>query len=359
MIHPRPVHLLGRDYDPLALAVTVLIGTGGALAARWAGAPLPWLLGAVIAVGLAAVAGVRVAGEPVQFPVEARFWFVPVIGVAIGGAVTPDLLAEAARWWPSLAALALFVPMAHLAGYALFRRVGRLDGPTAWYAAMPGGLIEAIAMGEERGADLAMLNLLQFLRLVACILVVPGAFMALEGAAVGSASGARIEGAGALDAVDVPVLVACGVLGLVAGRRIGLPAALITGPILVSGAAHLAGLTDAVPPPWTIALTQLVIGLTLGIRFAGLNRSQLGLGLALTGLNVGAALGLALLFGLALSGIVGERVEAVVLAFAPGGLVEMSLIAISLEIGVLYVTAHHVARILLAVAFARLVPMRF
>jgi len=51
---------------------------------------------------------------------------------------------------------------------------------------------------------------------------------------------------------------------------------------------------------------------------------------------------------------VGERVEAVVLAFAPGGVVEMSLVAISLEIGVLYVTAHHVARIVLAVLFARL-----
>ena len=42
-----------------------------------------------------------------------------------------------------------------------------------------------------------------------------------------------------------------------------------------------------------------------------------------------------------------------ILAFAPGGVVEMSLIAISLEISVLYVTVHHVARILLAVLFAK------
>ena len=52
--------------------------------------------------------------------------------------------------------------------------------------------------------------------------------------------------------------------------------------------------------------------------------------------------------------MVGERFEAVVLAFAPGGLAEMSLVAVSLQISVIYVSAHHVARILLSVTFARL-----
>jgi len=354
MNHPRPVHLLGKEYDPVALIATILIGTGGALLARWIGTPLPWLFGAVVAVGLAALARVEIAGEPVQFPVKARFYFVPIIGVAIGGAVTPDLIRDIARWWPSIAALVLFIPLAHLAGYGLFRRIGKLDKPTAWFAAMPGGLIEAIAMGEANGADMRMLNLLQFLRLIICILTVPTLFMLLEGGAVGSASGAQIEARGVLDAWNIVVLVICGVVGLLAGQRIGLPAALITGPILVSGAAHLAGLTDAVPPPWMISMTQLVVGLTLGIRFAGLSRREIRLGILLTSLSVSMALALAALFGLILSGIVGESVEAVVLAFAPGGVVEMSLIAISLEVSVLYVSVHHVARILLAVSFAKM-----
>jgi membrane AbrB-like protein len=249
--------------------------------------------------------------------------------------------------------LFLFIPVAHAAGFTLFRRIGKLDPNTAWFASMPGGLIEAITMGEERGADLKMLNLLQFLRLIVCILAVPTLFMLVEGVAVGSASGARITSTGTLDITDAIVLTICGILGLLVGRRIGLPAAIITGPILFSGAAHLAGLTDAVPPPWMISLTQLVVGLTLGIRFAGLSRREIRTCVALTILNVGALLVIATLFGLILSGIVGERVEAVILAFAPGGVVEMSLIAISLEISVIYVTIHHVARILLAVLFGK------
>ncbi len=353
MNHPRPIYLLGKDYDPVALVATILIGTGGALLARWIGAPLPWLFGAVMGVGAAALARVEIAGEPVQFPLKMRFYFVPIIGVAIGGTVTPDLMGEIPRWWPSIAALILFIPIAHVTGFWLFRRIGKLDPNTAWFASMPGGLIEAISMGEERGADLKMLNLLQFLRLIICILTVPTLFMLVGGVAVGSASGAELTATGTLDFTDVIVLIACAALGLLVGRRIGLPAALITGPILFSGAAHLAGLTDAVPPPWMISLTQLVIGLTLGIRFAGLSRAEIRTGITLTILSVGASLILAGLFGLALSGLVGERVEAVILAFAPGGVVEMSLIAISLEISVIYVTIHHIARILLAVLFGK------
>jgi uncharacterized protein len=51
---------------------------------------------------------------------------------------------------------------------------------------------------------------------------------------------------------------------------------------------------------------------------------------------------------------VGEPVPAVILAFAPGGINEMSLVALSLQLSTVYVTLHHLARIVLAVAVMRL-----
>jgi uncharacterized protein len=45
---------------------------------------------------------------------------------------------------------------------------------------------------------------------------------------------------------------------------------------------------------------------------------------------------LSTVFATVLYGIVGERWEAVFLAFAPGGLAEMALVALSLEISVIY-----------------------
>ncbi|MEO1459896.1 MAG: AbrB family transcriptional regulator, partial [Pseudomonadota bacterium] len=149
-------------------------------------------------------------------------------------------------------------------------------------------------------------------------------------------------------------LTAAGAIGFLGGRRLGLPAAVITGPILASGALHLAGITEAMPPAFLIALTQFVVGLGLGVRFVGMARGPAMRGLGMAALSVGAAILLALAIGGALHGIVRETAEAVVLAFAPGGVTEMSLVALSLQISVVFVSAHHVVRILLCVFFAKI-----
>ena len=47
-------------------------------------------------------------------------------------------------------------------------------------------------MGEEAGADVQMLTMLQFLRLILTIVLVPVAFSWMEGHAVGSAGGVAL-----------------------------------------------------------------------------------------------------------------------------------------------------------------------
>ena len=291
-------------------------------------------------------------------PRNLRMGFVPVIGVAIGAAFTPDILGDFGRWWPSLLALCIFIPVAHLSCFWALSR-GGLDAPTAFWGSVPGGLIESVMLGEEAGANVAVLTILQFLRLILCIIVIPLGFTIATGEAVGSGSGAVIGGAVPLRPLDWAILALCGVVGLFGGRRVGLPAAVMTGPLLVSGAAHLAGLVHGAPPRWLIDLTQLVIGVSLGCRFAGLAPALVGTAFRLAATNLALVLALAGIAALTLPRLVGEPWEAVVLAFAPGGIAEMSLVALSLEVSILYVTAHHVARIVIAIGAAKLLARRF
>ena len=60
-------------------------------------------------------------------------------------------------------------------------------------------------------------------------------------------------------------------------------------------------------------------------------------------------------FALALAPLSGIPFPAVVLAFSPGGLAEMSLIALFLGIETAFVATHHVARIAMIVIAAPLV----
>ena len=83
-----------------------------------------FLLGSLLVVGVMAALNLRIAGKPVTLPARLRFSFVPVIGVAIGGAFTPAVAGQALGWGPSLLALCLFVPLAHAVGFLIYRRGG-------------------------------------------------------------------------------------------------------------------------------------------------------------------------------------------------------------------------------------------
>ena len=66
------------------------------------------------------------------------------------------------------------------------------------------------------------------------------------------------------------------------------------------------------------------------------------------------ALLLAFGFAFAVAELAGQPVTAGFLAFAPGGLAEMSLIALSLKVGAVYVAVHHVVRIVVSVSVAKI-----
>lgn len=348
---PILIRVFGTPHWP-TVALTYGAGLAGGLAARLIGLPLPMLLGPLVVVGALTLAGARPLGHLPQAPQSFRMLVIPVIGVAIGGAARPELLDEAPHWLVSLGALGLFIPLVHLAGFRLLAATGRTDRRTAFYGAAPGGLVETVQLGEEAGADVQMLVLLQFLRLILTIFLIPVAFSVMEGHPVGSAAGAAVRG-GALDPADIAVLLLAAVVGAVAGLRLRLPAGHMLGPLLLSGAAHVAGLTDAVPPGWMLAAAQVVIGTALGVRFAGMPKRRILDALALAVLNAAVTMGGALLFAVNLAALTGQPVRAVFLAFAPGGLIEMGLIALSLNMSILYVTAHHLLRIVLAVSVAR------
>jgi membrane AbrB-like protein len=339
--------------DPLALAVTLALGAAGGLFARLAHLPVAMLLGALLVTGGIALSGWRPLGRSVTLPVKLRTAFIPVIGVSIGGSFAPDVLAEAVRWWPSLLSLLLYLPLAHGIGILIYTK-GGLPRLEAFFGAVPGGLIEAVQMGEEAGADPALTTILQFLRLILTILAVPLIFSLLTGGAVGSSARAAMPGgAEPLTLSDGLVLAVVGVLGFGVGRWLRLPAAPMTGPLLLSAAAHGFGLVEGAPPGWLIAATQVVVGCGLGVRFGNADHRPLKRAAPLAAVNTLIALAVAFLFAIALSLVLAEPATAVFLAFAPGGVAEMSLIALGLELSVAYVTLHHILRIVLSLLIAQ------
>lgn len=327
------------------LAASLAVGALGGFLASAAGGPMPWMMGAVAANAVWTV-GFPGRLNPVWFPEALRNGFVVVIGVMIGGLFTAELLARLPGWWPGVLGVIAYALAAQVAAYALLRRLGRFDRVTAWFAASPGGLIENIVMGEALGGDRRAIAALQFLRIVIVIFALPFGFSLWVGHAVGSAGGAALDGGkGATELLDLALLAATGIGGFLAGRALRVPAGHMIGPILASAALHLSGAVTTQPPALAIVVAQVVIGSSLGARFAGLApatlRRLVGLALAMGALM----LALALAFSAALAPLTDESAALYLMAFAPGGVIEMGLIALTLGANPVFVTTHHIIRI--------------
>lgn len=347
------------DLKARAFAAVVLLATGaiGAAIAVAIGAPLPFLLGAMVATATLCLTMADRSPVPLAFPQPVRNAFVAIIGVMIGSAFSPELLSQSAVLIPGSIAIAAFVGLAHCTNFLIFHRIGGYDKTSAHAASMPGGLMESIQIAEERGGDAALVTAQQFLRIALIVTFLPMAFSIWQGEAVGSAAGMRFS-AETGGPADWALLAASAVIGYLGGQRLKIPAYAVVGPMAVSALVHGTGMTHAAVAPWLVATSQLVVGVGLGTRFINLRgknyRRILTLGLVSAAVMIAIGLALAAL----LHQVTGTPIPVLILSFAPGGLIEMGLIALSLEASPLIVTLYHIIRIILTVLLASFVISR-
>ena len=331
----------------LPQGVALAIGVAGGLLAFFVGLPLPWMLGPMIANTVAAMLRAPIAG-----PDRLRPLVVPVIGVMLGSSVTAEVFGLLGTWVLTLLVLPLFLVCAAGISYAVYRRIGGYDPVTAFYAAMPGGLNEMLILGAEAGGDERRIALAHAARVLIIIIFVALVFGLFFGVSTGGGGTGQWVGLYQITVLDYAILGICAVAGVALGKWLGLPAAPVFGPMILSGIAHIAGWVTVAPPTLFVIAAQITIGTIIGTRFVGATlaeiRTDIGLSAIASTLMLLAAVGFAELIVM----IAGIPLAQAFLAFSPGGLTEMSLLALAMEQDAAYVSVMHVIRITLVIALA-------
>lgn len=317
--------------------------------AVYLGWPMPYLLGSLLVSAVFATFMPQILPRTYSFPNQFRAIFIAVIGLAIGAQVTLDLFKSAGVFVYSFSALIVFVVLAQGFNYAIFRKFGKYDPPTAFYSGAPGGLYESIALGEVAGADLSVLMLQQFLRIILVVSLIPIGFSWWYGAPVGSASGLSLANETLATPLNYATLAVVGWLGLTIAKVMHFPAPQLIGPIAAAAFVNLTGVAEIIVPSWAISVAQLVIGTALGMRFNGMTYEQLLRGIWLSFLSVSGMLVIGFLLSLAILPFTGQTLEVLLISFAPGGVTEMTLVALSLAANPAFVTLHHLFRIIVTV----------
>lgn len=331
------------------LGTLALGGLGGAVFSLLR-LPLPWMLGALLFTMAGALAGLRLG-----LPLGLRGVMLVVLGVMTGSAFTPGVLSHAGRWAVSILVMLAMVSIGSVLTQIYLRRAGGMSGVTAFFAAAPGGLSAMAVLGGAMGGDEREISLIHSARILLVATVIPFGIRIAEHALGGRPASAPPP----LEGRDVLILVACGVGGYLGARLLRIPAPHFIGPMVLSVAVHLTGFTVSRPPFVLVALAQVILGGSVGCRFTGIPLRSIGRALLLSMGSTTVFLAAVVAIAWALHAAMGQSMEAAVLAFAPGGLPEMTLIAVTLNIDVAYVAVHHLARVVFILVAAPLLFRAF
>jgi uncharacterized protein len=337
---------VGHKHGSMFLAIAIGAAGGGAFAVLKL--PLPWMLGAMVFVTVAAVSGAQV-----RLPYMLRQSMVVFIGAMLGSQFTPDLVDRVGQWVVTISGLAIYGALAVALVLYYLKKVGSYDPVTAYFAAAPGGLNDMTLIGREMGGDDRVIALTHASRVLLVVMTIPIMFRVFGG--YESPPGLLPRGPG----FDLPlrewlILAGCATAGPFIARRLKLPAAFLLGPLVLSATAHIAGWSSASPPSVLVAAAQVVLGTAVGCRFAGTHYMEV---LRIIRVSLGSAIiwmASAVGFGLLIGEITGLPWYVVTLAYAPGGLAEMSLVAFGIGQDVAFVATHHLCRIGMVVLLAPL-----
>jgi hypothetical protein len=320
LVVPRPI-----------LTGLVIGAAGGALFAAL-DFPAPWLAGSMIAAIIAIYAGVKIA-----VPAWLRAIAFILLGILTGASVNWETVARAGQWPLSIALLAATVAAITYFCMQFFMRARGWDRASAFYGGMPGALSLTLALADEAKADMRRVTISQCIRLFFLVAAMPAA---LEWFSPPPVMPAADHGTWA----GVFILLVAGSIAGLAFDKLRIPAGLILGSILASAVLYLSGVVAGATPDVILIPANVILGVMIAQRFESFSLAELrhffsdgfaGFFIALAISCLGA--GIASWFG-------GLSFALTLLAFAPGGLEAMTIMAFALDLDPAYVAAHQLAR---------------
>ncbi len=313
-------------------AETLLAALAGIFVFNAAGFPAATLSGAMV--GSAALLA---AGRSIRLNIWVRDFGMLIGGLSMGSSVTPEMIQGLQRYPLSLLlfglsiiAMMIFIPI-------YLRRVAGWDRATAFFASAPGALTTVLAVAADTRADLLKVTMAQSLRLFMLVAVLPSAVAATGGAGSPAPHGIA-SGPALLLMIAGGAVLGYGLL------RLGMAAPWIFGGMVFSAILHGSALVVGEPPNWLLQIGFGIVGVFIGTRFSQITRKTLvaSLGVSIVAFLIG--LGIAVLFAMLASLLIGVPFGQALVAYAPGGLEAMIILGAALDLDPIYVGLHHLVR---------------
>lgn len=334
--------------DCLKIAVTSAVAMTAGLFCGSVGLPAPYLMGSLF--------GVWVVGSilPTMQPYLgiARWFHIPVVmglSALIGASFHPELLSRIDSWAITLGAMLVTTAIATMAGMFWLVWVRRYPATEAFLGAVPGGQAEILMIASEHTDKDYVVALFHLVRVVLVFCSTPLLLAVTQGHLAVTQSNTILHQMPSLLSLPVSLFlmfVLTALAGYFIARSLRLPMPHLLGPLCFSLVLHITGVLDIPRISEFVILAQVVIGGAVGARLARVPFRELYVYITdavVTAVILLAVYGVAILL---LNALFGLDLLKLWLAFVPGGLYEVTLLALLFGFDVAFVAVHHTIRII-------------
>ncbi|MEM0978167.1 MAG: AbrB family transcriptional regulator [Pseudomonadota bacterium] len=322
----------------------ILVGLIGVVVFFALNLPLPFLLGPISACLLAALFGLKMQGIKIL-----NDGMRSILGVAIGASLTPAVLYGMLAYWPTLSLMMVQTTLIGGIGLFYFYRVCGYGFQTSYYSAMPGGLPDMVAFGEEAGGNVRTISLLHATRVTLIVVGLPFLLKTVWDVDLSNPPGPPIQ---SVPQHELALMAFSAIFGWLAAKRIGMFGATILGPMIVAGFFAVIDMIHSRPPAEVVWAAQFFIGMMVGVKYTGITWEEVKRDIAA---GTGFALAIYAITALVLTVIVMNDLAPTMdalMAFTPGGQAELLVLSIIVGADLPFVIAHHVLRLSTVVVMA-------
>ncbi|MDF1750327.1 MAG: AbrB family transcriptional regulator [Alphaproteobacteria bacterium] len=319
------------------MLITLLIGAVGGVSFDLLDLPAAYLSGAMLTVAIWAI-----AGQKAVIPSWLGNISFIATGSLLGAGIDRNSLKSILDWPISLIMLGISMIVLLTLVRLYLRQVHHYDRNTAILCSVPGALSFVVAVASEVGADPRRVAVIQTVRLATVMVLIP---VVIGYTDVHSPLPTNVPKE-MLDWPEILMVLTLSALGVPLGALLRIPAPYFTAPMLVSGALFISGFVEGAIPSYILYPPLIICGAAIGTRFAG-STSRFLISCAKAGVGA-TALGLAItsLFAWPTSIFLDLPFMQLWLAFAPGGLEAMTVLAFTLDTDPAFVAGHQIIRFL-------------
>ena len=328
----------------LTMAGTLAAGIAGGYAARFAHLPLPWLLGSLFTIAV-----LSLAGAPIRLIPWGRPAGTIVVGASTGLQFTAAIVAKLVTLLPLMIIAAFVSTIVGAFAGLLYMRLTGVDRTTAFFATVPGGVVETTTLAPHYGARLEPIMVAQTTRVALVVVFAPFLVISLAG------GGAQNPLLAIPVAPLLPLLAVLGASAIVGAllARTRSPSAFLLPPLFIAAFCSGMGWIEGRMHDLLLIGAQIVIGSSLGAQFRpefltrlfGLLRGAI----AVLAFSAGSMALIAAVTAWAL----GYAVPTMILAMAPAGLAEMVLTGKLLGLDATTITGFQLTRIIVVLIWCR------